>query len=147
MRKGIDYPGVTVVFACHDGEGNFLFSKRGTACRDEQGTWDPGGGGLELGDTIEQTLRKEIREEYCTEVRSLEFLGVREVYRTHNGAPTHWIALDYKVLIDPSTVANGEPHKMDEIGWFTLDRVPNPVHSQFPHFLEKYRAKLAEMPA
>jgi hypothetical protein len=32
MKKGVDYIGVTVVFACHDGEGNYLFAKRGKNC-------------------------------------------------------------------------------------------------------------------
>ena len=38
---------------------------------------------------------------------------------------------------------NGEPHKFDEIAWFTLDTMPTPVHSQFPEFLQKYRERLA----
>ena len=25
----------------------------------------------------------------------------------------------------------GEPEKMDELGWFTLDALPEPLHSQF----------------
>jgi ADP-ribose pyrophosphatase YjhB (NUDIX family) len=142
MRKGIDYTGITVVFASHDGHGNYLLSKRGVTCRDEHGTWDPGGGGLELHDTVENTLRKEIKEEYCTDVLDYEFLGYRDVHREHEGVKNHWIALDFKVLIDPSKVQNGEPHKLDEIGWFRLDALPSPLHSQFPYFLEKYTDRL-----
>ncbi len=142
MKKGHDYTGVTIVFACHDGKGNFLLSKRGLASRDEQGTWDPGGGGLEFGDTVEETLQKEIKEEYCADVLDFEFLGYRDVHREHNGEKTHWIALDFKVLIDRSQVKNGEPHKLDEIAWFTLDNLPSPVHSQFPTFLDLYMTKL-----
>lgn len=140
--KGVDFTGITIVFACHDGKGNFLLSKRGTACRDEHGTWDPGGGGLEFGDTVEDTLKKEISEEYCTNVLESEFLGYRDVHRQQNGKKTHWIALDFKVLVDPAKVKNGEPHKLDEIGWFTLDALPSPLHSQFPTFLLLYREKL-----
>jgi ADP-ribose pyrophosphatase YjhB (NUDIX family) len=84
MKKGEDYTGVTVVYFCHDGKGNFLLSKRSNQCRDEHGCWDPGGGGLEFGDTIENTLQKEIGEEYCTDVLDYEFLGFRDVHRTHN---------------------------------------------------------------
>jgi 8-oxo-dGTP pyrophosphatase MutT (NUDIX family) len=142
MRKGIDFIGNTVVFACHDGEGNYLLSKRGENCRDEQGTWDPGGGGVELHDTVESTLRKEVQEEYCTDVLDFEFLGFRDVHRVSNGNPTHWIALDFKVRIDPSKVKNGEPHKLDEIGWFRLDSLPSPLHSQFPNFLQLYGHRL-----
>lgn len=143
MKKGEDYTGVTVSYICHDGEGNFLFNKRGINCRDEQGRWDCGSGGLEFGDTVLNTLKKEIMEEYCTDVLDNEFLGYRDVHRENKGVPTHWVSLDFKVLVDKSKVKNGEPHKLDEIGWFRLDRLPSPTHSQFPEFLRKYRDKIS----
>jgi ADP-ribose pyrophosphatase YjhB (NUDIX family) len=142
MKKGEGYTGITIVYFCHDGKGNFLLNKRSGACRDEHGTWDPGGGGLEFNDTPENTLRKEIKEEYCTDVESYEFLGFRDVHRMNGGRKTHWIALDFKVLVDAAKVKNGEPHKFDEVKWFTLKNLPHPLHSQFPYFLEKYKGRL-----
>ena len=142
MKKGQDYTGVTVVFACHDGEGNYLFSKRSTQCRDEHGAWDPGGGGLEFRDTVEDTLRKEIAEEYCTTILSSEFLGYRDIHREHEGIKTHWIGLDFKVHIDRAKVSNGEPHKAEEIRWCKLDELPVPMHSQWPLFYNLYQNRL-----
>jgi ADP-ribose pyrophosphatase YjhB (NUDIX family) len=139
MKKGVDYTGVTIVYICHDGEGNFVMCKRSVNCRDEHGRWDIGGGGLEFGDTVENTLKNEIKEEYCTDILDYEYLGYRDVHREHEGVKTHWIALDFKVLIDKEKVKNGEPHKFDEIGWFTLGTLPNFIHSQFPKFLELYK--------
>ena len=144
MKKGIDFTGITVVFACHDGAGNFLLSKRTPEARDEHGTWAQGGGGLEFGDMLEDTLRKEIQEEFCADVLDFEFLGIREVHRENDGIKSHWIAFDYKVLIDPSQVRNGEPHKAAEIGWFALDNLPSPMYSQWPIFYGKYKDKLNE---
>lgn len=117
-------------------------NKRGTNCRDEHGRWDCGGGGLEFGDTVENTLEKEIKEEYCTDVLDSEFLGYRDVHREHEGMKTHWIALDFKVLVDKEKVKNGEPHKFDEVKWFSLNNFPESLHSQFPKFLELYKNKL-----
>jgi ADP-ribose pyrophosphatase YjhB (NUDIX family) len=142
MKKGEDCTGISIIFFCHDGIGNFILSKRSAACRDEHGTWDPGGGGLELHDTVEDTLRKEIKEEYCADVLAHEFLGFRDVHREHDGIKTHWLALDFAVLVDPAKVKNGEPHKLAEIGWFTLDALPHPQHSQFPNFLKLYGERL-----
>jgi len=142
MKKGEDYIGVTVVYLCHDGKGNILLNKRSTKCRDEHGTWDPGGGEVEFGETVEETLRKELQEEYSVDIISKEFLGFRDVHRTHNGKKTHWIALDFKVLIDPRQAKNGEPHKFDEVKCFPLDSLPSPLHSQFPTFLQKYKIQL-----
>ncbi len=142
MKKGVDYPGVTISYFCHDGKGNFLMNFRNKNCRDEQERWDTGSGALDLGDGVGDTLRKEIMEEYCTDVIEYEFLGYRDVHRVHDGKPTHWIALDFKVLVDPKKAKNGEPHKFDKIGWFTLENLPSPIHSQIPNFLEKYKGKL-----
>ena len=142
MTKGITYPGVTVTFYCHDGKKNFLMNKRSENCRDEIGNWDIGAGGLDHGCSVEETLKKEIKEEYGTDVLDFEFLGYRDVQRVNNGKKTHWVALDFKVLVDKSKVKNAEPHKFEEIGWFTLDNLPSPLHSQFPNFLKKYNDAL-----
>lgn len=142
MQKGIDFIGVSVVFMCHDGQGHVLMQKRGKNTRDEHETWDFGGGALEFDSTVEEGLKKEIQEEYCTSVLNHEFLGFRDVHREHQGKKTHWIALDYKVLVDRAQVANGEPHKFDEIGWFTLKTLPAKMHSQMPVFLKKYWDRL-----
>lgn len=144
MIKGQDYPGVSVVYFCHDGKGNVVMAKRSKNCRDEHGRWDIGAGGINVHDTVEQTLKKEIKEEYGASVLQFEFLGFRDVHRKHNGNDTHWLSLDYKVLVNPEEVINGEPHKFDEIKWFTLEKFPpeNKVHSQIPYFLKKYKDKL-----
>ncbi|MEX2012875.1 MAG: NUDIX domain-containing protein [Candidatus Levyibacteriota bacterium] len=142
MEKGIDSVGITIVYFCHDGEGNFVMSKRGKNSRDEIGTWDPGGGALEFGQSVEETLKREIKEEYDTIVLSFDFLGFRDVHRKLKGKKTHWIALDFKVLVDKDKVKNAEPHKLIEVKWFRLDKLPKPLHSQFPDFIKRYKDKL-----
>ncbi|MFH0890898.1 MAG: NUDIX domain-containing protein [Candidatus Liptonbacteria bacterium] len=142
MIKGKDFVGVCVVYFCHDGKGNFAMHKRSPNTRDEQGRWDVGGGGVELHETVEECLGKEVKEEWGANIVSYEFLGFRDVHRNKDGNPTHWIALDFKVLVDPTQIRNGEPHKFDEIGWFRLDNLPSPRHSQLDYALQKYADKL-----
>lgn len=144
MKKGHDYIGNSVIFFCHDGTGRFLLAKRGKNARDEQGRWEPGGGGIEFGETAEEALRREIREEYDAKPRSYEFLGYMDVHREQEGRRTHWVALAFKAEINPDEVRNAEPDVCDEIGWFTLDDLPENLHSQFPQFLERFRARLQE---
>jgi 8-oxo-dGTP pyrophosphatase MutT (NUDIX family) len=142
MKKGIDYIGNTVTFFCHDGKGNYLVSKRTDQCRDEHGTWDQGGGGIEFGDSAEDTIRAEVAQEYCTDVLDIEFLGYRDVFREKDGQPTHWIALDFKVLVDRNKAKNGEPHKFEEVRWCRIDEIPEPLHSQSAFTINKYRDRL-----
>lgn len=82
LRRGIDFIGVTCVFLCHDGGGKFVLQKRSAKCRDEQGRWDPGGGALEHGESFEDAIRREVHEEYCTDVDDVQFINVRNVLRT-----------------------------------------------------------------
>ena len=143
LKKGIDCIGVCVVYYCHDGKGNLLLMKRSQASRDEQGTWDVGGGAIEIFDTVDDTLRKEIKEEYMTDVISYEFLNYRDVHRVlANGQKTHWLALDFIVQVDPTKAQIGEPHKFDELRWSTLANLPQPLHSQLMISIEQNKIKL-----
>ncbi|MBI4160252.1 NUDIX domain-containing protein [Candidatus Wolfebacteria bacterium] len=138
-RRGIDYIGVTGVFYCHDGNGHVLLHKRSQNCRDEQGRWDCGGGSMEFGETFEETVRREVMEEYGVEPIKIEYVGTKNVLREHDGRKTHWVKNIHWVLVDPAQVRNNDPEKIDEIGWFTLstvegftlDNPPQPLHSQF----------------
>lgn len=144
MQKGIDYIGVTVSWMCHDGKGNFLLSKRSINCRDEHGTWDFGGGGVDFGDTVEETLKKELKEEYCVEPISFEFLGYLDVFREMNGVKTHWVSFNFLVELDREKVQNGEPHKFDALEWHRLDDLPLPAHSSREKELTMFKDKLGK---
>ncbi len=142
MQKGIDYTGITVSFYCHDGAGNYIFHKRSDKCRDEHGRWDCGGGGVKFNESLQDAVRREVQEEFATEPLEIEFMGWDEVFRTHGGKPTHWLAFRYRVRLDREKVVNNEPEKHTELIWTTLDMLPEPLHSQVPHELEKYREYL-----
>ncbi|MFH1433611.1 MAG: NUDIX domain-containing protein [Candidatus Uhrbacteria bacterium] len=135
MKRGVDYIGVTVVFMCHDGNGRILLHKRSDKCRDEQGRWDCGGGSMEFGEDFESAVRREVKEEYCVDPQEVKLAEIRNIFREHDGKPTHWIACIHACKVDPAQVGIGEPDKMDEIGWFEIDDLPEPLHSCFePHF-------------
>ena len=138
-HKGKSFVGVTTTALCHDGSGRFLMMKRGPKARDENGCWDIVGGGLKVSEIVEDNLKREIKEELCTDAIEITHLGFRDVHRLlEDGTKTHWIALDHIVLIDSTKVKIGEPGVIDEIGWFTLGDLPTPLHSQFHFLLEKY---------
>ncbi len=130
-KRGIDHIGVGCVALVHDGNGNLLLQKRGQQARDEHGAWDLCGGAIEFGDTIEETLRKELFEELCVEPADMEFLVAYDAHRVQSGINTHWVQIVYSVKVDPDKVKIGEPHKISELGWFTSKTLPKPLHSQF----------------
>ena len=130
-RRGHDFIGVSAVALVHDGQGNLLLQKRGLQARDERGAWDFCGGAIELGDTIEETIRKELQEELCTIPVDMQFLTAYDAHRLSEGERTHWVAIVYAVKVDPATLSIGEPHKISELGWFTAATLPKTLHSQF----------------
>ena len=131
LKRGIDFIGVTCVFVCHDGTGRFLLHKRSKNCRDEQGRWDNGGGAHEFGATLEETVKREIKEEYGADAFNVKRVKIYDAHRKlDDGTPTHWLAVVYAAQVDPKQVKNNEPHKIDELGWFTLNDLPSPMHSQ-----------------
>lgn len=70
-------------------------------------------------------------------------MGYRDVFRKLvDGTPTHWLMLDFAAEVDPREVKRNEPDMSDEIGWFTLESQPEPVHSQHPVFLKKYKNEM-----
>lgn len=132
LRRGIDHIGISASFVIHDGAGRVLLQKRGTQTRDEQGRWDVGGGAIEFGEHIHDAVRREVMEELLTDPLEIEFLTVYDAHRElDDGQATHWIAIIHAVRVDPAQVKIGEPHKIDELGWFTSNQLPEPLHSQF----------------
>lgn len=146
MEAGVDYIGVSTPFYCNDGKGRFLFHKRSVRCRDEHGRWDSGSGQLEFGTTPEENVLREVLEEYGCKGEIQEQLPAQSILREWDGRKTHWVFYPFFVKVNPKEVRNNEPDKIDEIGWFTLDVLPEPLHTGFQYtfthyreFFEKYR--------
>jgi 8-oxo-dGTP pyrophosphatase MutT (NUDIX family) len=143
--KGTAYVAITTGFICHDGNGHIFMAKRSAQARDEQNTWETGGGGLDFGFTAESNAIKEIEEEYSATPEEIAYLGYRDVFRQlPDGTPTHWLALDFIARLDPAKTKINEPHKFDDSGWFDPNELPSPLHSQVEHILGKYASQLAQ---
>jgi len=134
---GIDYIGISTPFYCIDGKGKILMHKRSKNCRDEQGMWDPGGGKLDFLEDVVKCVLREVKEEYGCAGEILHQFDAHSVIRLQNGKKTHWLAVPFIVRVDPSQVRINEPDKIDEIGWFTLDNLPTPIHSAFEKYILK----------
>lgn len=146
QHKGISFTGITTVFLCHDGRGKFFLAKRSKNARDEQGRWCPGGGGLKHGQSVEESLRREVLEEYNAIPLKTEFLGYLDVFRkTPSGVPTHWLAMIFAVLVDPKDIKINEPDMVDDYGWFSMENLPSPMHSQFKLWTRKHEQKLKKI--
>ncbi len=150
MKKGVDFIGVGVG-AIIVGKDNKLFlSQRGKDTRNEHGAWEFPGGGVEFGDTLEETLKREMREEYGIEISVGELLDVCNhiIPKEHQ----HWVSPTYICTIKKGTPVICEPEKCSAIGWFNLEEIKHMNLSlisnfNFKNFLKRFQNKIPEIPA
>ncbi len=136
---GIDYVGISVGVHCLNGKGEILLVRRSKLARDEHGAWDKIGGGTKHNEKLEDAAKREVLEETGCHAKDLKFLGFQEVFREHNGKKTHWICMLYSCQIDTEKVHIDIP-EADIHGWFSLDHLPSPLHSQFLKQLEPLKS-------
>lgn len=102
------------------------------------GGWEPGSGKLDLGVDLESNVLREVFEEYGCKGKIQEQLPAHDMFRKAQGFKTHWLAIPFFILVNPLEVKNNEPHKIDEIGWFRLDNLPEPLTTGFSFTLNKF---------
>lgn len=100
-----------------DGAGRFLLIRRGNP--PAQGQWSLPGGRVELGETHEEAVLRELREE--TDV--VGTLG-RHVGEVRRDAPdgSVYVIQDYLVLVDGSAIPRAGDDALDA-AWFSVDQL------------------------
>jgi 8-oxo-dGTP diphosphatase len=89
-------------------EGRVLLIRRGKA--PSAGEWSIPGGAVELGESVEAALRREVREETGLDIAVGRFLEVFErVERDADGAVRfHFVVLDYAATVVGGTLRAGD---------------------------------------
>jgi mutator protein MutT len=87
-------------------DGRVVLIRRGQA--PDAGEWSIPGGGVELGESVEDALRREVREETGLEIAVGEFLETYErVERDAEGVRFHFVVLDYRATVTGGTLHAG----------------------------------------
>ena len=119
MKPGIDYIGVGVGAAIFNSQGKLFITLRGKKAKNERGKWEIPGGSVEFGETFEQAIKREIKEEHAIEIEIIELLGICD--HIIPDEKQHWVSPTYICKISKGTPRIVEPLKCAEIGWFTLE--------------------------
>ena len=129
-------------FLCHDGTGRVLLHRRGPQARDHRGDWDGGAGGVEFGESLLEAVVREVREEYGLEAIVDEQLLSYTISRENDNHKTHWIGTPFLIRVDGAAQIKKEEGYVDEIGWFAIDTLPEPLHPGLRMVLENFKEAL-----
>lgn len=139
MKKGIDYIGVGVGAVIVNEEGKVFLAKRGANVRNERGLWQIPGGGVEFGETLEDALKREVKEEHGIDIEIIKLLSVSN--HIIPGEKQHWVSPAFLCKIKGGTPQILEPDKCDEIRWFSIEEVKN-ISSVAPNSKEAIKSLL-----
>lgn len=125
-----------------DYEKGILFEKRS-----DNGMWCIPGGSIELGENLEDALKREVKEETALEIYHPELLSVQSnvhvVYP--NGDEVYYTDVIYLVQEYSGKLEHDE--ESTELKWFSIDQLPEnivPLQKEFlnQYFLKNQRVKV-----
>lgn len=140
MRKGIDYIGVGAGAIIQDEAGRYFLTKRGKKARNEAGLWEFPGGGVEFGDTLEETVIREFKEEFGADIEVIKLHSI--VNHLIPAEKQHWVAVGFICKLIKGAPRILEPEKCEEIGWFRAkDVIKLPLSPASRQHFEKLFSK------
>lgn len=100
------------------------------------------GGHIELGETIEEAVRREVKEETGLDVYDLEFLCFQEsIFDESFWKQRHFIFFDFTCRTDDTRVTLN--HEAEAYRWVSLDEIDDlPVEAFTLRTIELYRKKI-----
>jgi 8-oxo-dGTP diphosphatase len=115
------------VFAVIERDGHFLLARR----RDI-GWWNLAGGGLEAGETVDEGLAREVREEIGVEIEIVRLVGVYSKPRKQE------IVLAFLCHLRDPQAQPMTSEEVSEVGWFLPEALPTDL-------LPKHRQRLEDV--
>ncbi len=98
------------------------------------GTWAPPGGHIEFGESIEECAHRETLEETGIEIGEVVFRAItNDVFETEG---KHYITVWVKAAYVSGEAFIASQRESAEIGWFSLDKLPQPSFLPWQHFLD-----------
>lgn len=119
-KKGRAFIGVDNIIL--DGEGRILLARRSEKSRTFPGKWNLLSGDVEAGESVEDALKREAREEAGVEVEIVRFTG-RYYDRPGRHPAKTVICLPHICRIKKGTPKVVRPEEVAEVRWFSPEEI------------------------
>ena len=115
-------------------ESKVLLAKRGTYNNgkplEEAGKWSLLGGFMSRDETIEQALRREVKEESGWEITNLRLLHIKD---NPDRCAEDRQNVEFVYLVDAAAKVSGSDEEVRELKWFSLAEIPSQEEMAFDH--------------
>jgi len=115
-------------------QGRLLLGKRSAHRKAYPGVWDVPGGHVEIGETVEQALARELREEIGVTPIAWQELAVLHA-PAMGDEPRHTLRMTLFLLTQwQGEPSNLQPDEHDTLAWFTLEETSRLTlaHADYP---------------
>lgn len=141
LKPGKDFIGIGIGGIILDKKGKFLLIQRGPKSKNEVGFWGFPGGALEFGETIEEAIIREVKEELGVEIKPLKKLPPVNHRIPHE--KQHWMAVPYVCHLVSGKPKIKEPDKISKMRWFSIKdagklKLSLVAEEVFKEFKDKY---------
>lgn len=123
MIQGKDYIGVGCGAVIVNEKNELLLQLRNKAPEKEY--WSIPGGKLELFETFEEAVKREVKEEIGVEVQVIDLLGICD--HIIKNEERHWVSPSFLCKIVRGEPQIMEPTKHLDMKWFPLDNLPEKI--------------------
>lgn len=138
LKAGKDYIGVGGGVLIFNKKKEILLKKRSATSRNEAGKWEKPGGEIDFGEKSIDAMKREVREETNIEI---DIWGIFP-HSDHiiKKDRQHWLALNFLASHKAGTAKNMEPKNCDELGWFSLKKLPKNIAQPTRESIKNYLA-------
>ena len=134
MIKGKDYIGVGCWGIVTNQQNQILLIKKKV-----NDYWERPGGNVEVGETLEECIVREVKEEIGIKTKVINFVTFDQVFFGND--KKQWIAFCYHLKYISGKIKNIEPEKHDDVKWFSFSDLPKNLSPYTKKVIEKYHQK------
>jgi 8-oxo-dGTP diphosphatase len=113
-----------IVTRTKEGNTQVLLNQRTGALGEHY--WAGGGGHVELGESLEAAVLRELREEAGTDLKVTNVRFICALNFTQL-SPHHYVGIEFAAEWVSGEAVNCSPTETSDWGWFSLDKLPAPM--------------------